>query len=158
MSASVVALGGEDASEPQARRLASGTLSRSAIAGLYDGAAVVVYPSFYEGFGLPIVDAIALGLRVVALDTAVNQEVRAITDESALVLVKDHSELRAAVAGILSEPRRAVAADRWLRRWPEVARQYAQSFGELLDRDLDVGLIRRRWDLMTTIDAVHPLS
>ena len=118
----------------------------------------MVYPSFYEGFGLPIVDAIALGLRVVALDTAVNQEIRAFTDDGSLVLVKDHSELRAAVAGILSEPRRAVPADRWLRGWPEVARQYAQSFVELLDRDLDVGLIRRRWDLMTTINAVHPLS
>jgi len=150
----IVALGGEDASGPQGRR----TLSRSAIAELYDGAAVVVYPSFYEGFGLPIVDAIARGLRVVALDTAVTQEVRAITDESSLVLVKDHGALRAAVAGILGEPRIAVPPDRRLRRWPEVARQYAQSLGDLLDRGLDVGLIRRRWDLMTTIDAVHPLS
>ena len=52
----------------------------------------------------------------------------------------------------------AVPPDRRLRRWPEVARQYAQSLGDLLDRGLDVGLIRRRWDLMTTIDAVHPLS
>jgi GT2 family glycosyltransferase len=154
----VVALGGEHASGPQAQRPASGTLSRSAIAGLYDGAAVVVYPSSYEGFALPVVDAIALGLRVVALDTAVNREIRAYTDDGSLVLVKDLSELRAAVAGILSEPRKAVRANRWLRKWPDVARQYAQSFGELLDRDLDVALIRRRWDVMTTIDAVHPLS
>ena len=151
----VVALGGEAASGPQARRPATAPLSRSSTAGVYDGAAVVVYPGFYGGFGLPIVDTIALGLRVVAFDTAVNQEIQALTGNGSLVLVKDHSELRAAVAGILSETRGRAAADRPLRGWPEVARQYAQSFSELLDRDLDVGLIRRRWDLTTTIEAAQ---
>ena len=51
----IVTLDGEDASGDAGGRPAP--LSRSAIAGLYDGAAVVVYPSLYEGFGLPIVDA-----------------------------------------------------------------------------------------------------
>lgn len=154
----VVALGVEEASGSETRWLASGALSRSAVAELYDHAAVVVYPSFYEGFGMPIVDAIARGLRVVALDSAVNQEIRALTDSDYLVLVKDHTEMRSAVSNILSDPLVGSPKEESLRKWPDVARQYAQSFDDLLDRNLDTELIRRRWDLLATIDAVHPLG
>jgi hypothetical protein len=104
------------------------------------------------------VDAIARGLRVVALDTAVNQEVSRLTDGNYLVLVKDHREMRSAVSRILSEPVVGAPNDKSLRTWPDVARQYAQSFDDLLDQPLNIELIRRRWDLLTTIDAVHAIS
>jgi GT2 family glycosyltransferase len=156
--AEVVALGGEDVPAPGVRWLASGTLSRSAIAELYDRASVVVYPSFYEGFGIPIVDAAARGIPVVALDTAVNQEVRSVTGNSSLFLVSDHGEMRSVVSRIVSDPLVAAPNGGPLRNWGDVARQYASSFNELLDRDLNIDLIRRRWELLTTIDAVHPLE
>jgi GT2 family glycosyltransferase len=155
--ADVVALGGEDAPAPGVRWLASGTLSRSAIADLYDRAAVVVYPSFYEGFGIPIVDAAARGIPVVALDTAVNQEVRSVTGNSHLFLVRDHGEMRSVVSRIISDPLVAAPNEGPLRNWGDVARQYARSFDDLLSRELNIDLIRRRWELLTTIDAVHPV-
>jgi hypothetical protein len=118
----------------------------------------VVYPSFYEGFGLPIVDAIARGLRVVALDTAVNREIGSVTRSSDLLLITDHTELRPTVARILRESRAVTRPDSPFRTWPDVAHQYAESFIDLLGRELDIDLIRRRWELLNTIDAVHPLS
>jgi glycosyltransferase involved in cell wall biosynthesis len=156
--AEVVALGGEDVPAPGVRWLASGTLSRSAIAELYDRAAVVVYPSFYEGFGIPIVDAAARGIPVVALDTAVNREVRSVTGNSHFFLVRDHGEMRSVVSRILSDPFVAAPNEGPLRNWRDVASQYARSFEDLLGRELDVDLIRRRWELLTIIDAVHPLA
>jgi GT2 family glycosyltransferase len=156
--AEVVALGGEDVPAPGVRWLASGTLSRSAIADLYDRAAVVVYPSFYEGFGIPIVDAVARGIPVVALDTAVNQEVRSVTGNSHLFLVRDHGEIRSVVSRIIREPLVAAPNEGPLRNWGDVARQYARSFDDLLGGELNIDLIRRRWELLTTIDAVHPLA
>ena len=46
---------------PRARVLQSGTLSETDIHRLYAGARVVVFPSFYEGFGFPIVTTFAYG-------------------------------------------------------------------------------------------------
>lgn len=156
--ADVVALGAEDAPTRGTRWLASGTLSRSAIAALYDRAAVVVYPSFYEGFGIPIVDAVARGIPVVALDSEVNQEVRSVTGDSHLFLVRDHGEMRSVVSRIISDPPIAAPREDPLRTWRDVATQYARSFDDLLNRELNIDLIRRRWELLTTIDAVHPLA
>ena len=42
---------------------------------LYATAEIVVFPSFYEGFGLPLVNALAYGRTVVARDSALVREI-----------------------------------------------------------------------------------
>jgi GT2 family glycosyltransferase len=156
--AEIVALGGNQRSYARVTWAASGALNHAQMADLYGKADVVVYPSYYEGFGLPIIDALARGIPVVALDTEVNREVLALTCASRLVLVPDHSQLRPAVASLLgkssasSEPLPAV------RSWEDVAEEYARAFDDLLGQALNVDLIRRRWDMLATIDAVYPLA
>ena len=53
-----------DLADPRIRRL--GYVPDDEIARLYRGAAVYAYPSLYEGFGMPIVEAMACGTPVVA--------------------------------------------------------------------------------------------
>jgi glycosyltransferase involved in cell wall biosynthesis len=52
-----------------------GHVSRGELVGLYRGAAALVYPSLYEGFGIPCVEAMACGCPVAASDVASLPEV-----------------------------------------------------------------------------------
>jgi len=50
-------------------------VSDDLLPGLYAGAASVIYPSWYEGFGLPVLEALAAGAPVVASDVPALREV-----------------------------------------------------------------------------------
>lgn len=74
--------------EPEQRRIAAEHgisdrivelpfLDRRTLAAVYRRAALVVYPSEREGFGLPLVEAMACGAPIVAADLAVFREVAA---------------------------------------------------------------------------------
>jgi glycosyltransferase involved in cell wall biosynthesis len=79
-----------------------GHLERSELAALFRGAAIFIYPTLYEGFGLPVLEAMACGTPVVAGDVAA---VREVTGDSALrVNPRDVTEIAGAVRRILEQP------------------------------------------------------
>jgi len=66
----------EGLSETPARAIAtSGILSNSAMERIVGGSALVIFPSAYEGYGLPLPDSLDFGVPVIAFDTAVSREV-----------------------------------------------------------------------------------
>jgi len=72
------------------------------LAGLVAGAAAVIMPSRYEGFGLPVLEAMATGTPVVISDAAALVEVAA--GHATVVPVGDHEALAAAIVGIDDGP------------------------------------------------------
>jgi len=84
-------------------RILSGVTTEE-LAALYRLAAVAVYPSVFEGFGIPIVEALASGTPVVTTRGGVFPE--AAGPGSAYVDPQDPEELRATLAAILSDPGR----------------------------------------------------
>ncbi|HEY1761301.1 MAG TPA: glycosyltransferase family 1 protein [Acidimicrobiales bacterium] len=97
-----------------------GYVDDALLGALYRGAKVVAYPSRGEGFGLPVLEAMACGARVVTTRDTVMAEVA--SDAAILVPVGDAIALADALAGVV----RADEAQR--AEWSSRARSRAEHF------------------------------
>ncbi len=97
-----------------------GHLSDAQMSALYRAADALVFPSFYEGFGLPPVEAMAYGVPVVSSDRTAMPE---ILGQAALYAdPADPASIAAAVLRILDDPE---LADSLRRAGPPQAAQYS---------------------------------
>lgn len=104
----------------------SGYVPNGVLAGMYRGALGLVLPSFYEGFGLPVLEAMRCGCPVIAADTSSVREIsgpciKVNTDPDSIA-----AGMRVAVS--LSPAKRTElirAQSEWVRRftWQNVARE-----------------------------------
>ncbi|ABW66338.1 glycosyltransferase family 4 protein [Desulfosudis oleivorans] len=77
----------------------------SVLAGLYASASVFVYPSLYEGFGIPPLEAMALGCPVVCSNTGSIPEV--VGNSARLFDPESESDLRSAMEEVVFSPEHA---------------------------------------------------
>jgi alpha-1,3-rhamnosyl/mannosyltransferase len=105
------------------------------MAGLYGGATLFVYPSFYEGFGLPVAQAMAAGVPVIASDRAALPEV--VGEGGLLINPESAEELSAAMERILNSPELATELGKRARllaerfHWTESASKSLDFFHEV---------------------------
>jgi glycosyltransferase involved in cell wall biosynthesis len=81
---------------------APGYLPEKDLVRVVAGATALVYPSWYEGFGLPALEALACGTPVVAADLPALREV--LGDQAELVPPGDQAALADALARVLEDP------------------------------------------------------
>lgn len=103
-----------------------GAINRAALVQLYVGAEVLLHPSFIEGFGNPVAEAMACGCPVVASDCSAMPEVAG----GAALLVDPHDPgaIAAALRQIVGDP--ALAADLRARGLARAAELDWRSFAE----------------------------
>jgi glycosyltransferase involved in cell wall biosynthesis len=99
--------------------LIPGHVGDDVMCALYHSAAVVWFPSRYEGFGLPVLEAMACGAAVISSDCTSIPEV---AGNAALLLPPD--DKRAHIDALRSFVAKDSVAEVWRARGPARARQY----------------------------------
>jgi glycosyltransferase involved in cell wall biosynthesis len=140
----LVLVGPDKGSGGEARRTAArlglngrvtftGHVEKQQLAELYRGAACLVFPSRYEGFGLPVVEAMASGTPVVAAASGSVPEVAG--DAAVLVEPGNPAALAGGIERALADRERLARAGlerAKLYSWAETARRTLNVYRELL--------------------------
>ena len=108
-----------------------GHVSQTELAQLYGGALALVYPSLCEGFGLPMVEAAALGVPVIASTDAVPSVLR---PHAQVFATRDVAALRALLERNVARPTSPEAARRVARTltWDRCAERTAEVYRDVL--------------------------
>lgn len=133
-------LGEIDEHYPNVEQHPSGKLSDEDVDSLFRDSACLVFPSHYEGFGLPIVKALSFGKSVIARNSTLLQDISArVSPVPGIVPFESRNDLLTAVADVLSN-----AAERCARRdqpvvpdapygWGSAAKDLLTLVGGLID-------------------------
>jgi glycosyltransferase involved in cell wall biosynthesis len=108
-----------------------GYVAKEELAELYRGAACLLFPSRYEGFGLPVLEAMASGTPVVATD---EPAVREVAGDAAVFVAEE--VLAEGITRALAERERLVSAGLERARrfsWADTARRTLAVYREVLE-------------------------
>jgi glycosyltransferase involved in cell wall biosynthesis len=114
-----------------------GWVSGEEVEGLWDVADAFVFPSLYEGFGLPVLEAMARGVPVACSNTSSLPEIAG--DAALLFDPHDETAIAAAIQRLLGDPveserlRRAGIARAGHFTWQHTARLTLESYARVLD-------------------------
>lgn len=109
-----------------------GYVNEEELSRLYQEASVFVYPSFYEGFGFPIIEAFSYGVPVVTSKTSSCGEIAG--DSALLVDPSDYKEISEAILKIINDHDiRKRLTEKGINRakgfsWDRTAREFAGLF------------------------------
>ena len=142
-------LAGDDPRHPEVRLAADrlpagsvvfpGRLPDAAVPDLYRGAAMLILPSKAEGFGLPVIEAMACGVAIVCSDLPVLRE---IADGVATFCEPNNpADFARAMASTLDEPTAGAGRERGLERarrfsWDTAAEQTVAVYEDVLQPGL----------------------
>lgn len=123
--------------------LVSGSLSDEELIKVYNDSSMVIFPSIYEGFGLPIVDAINCGKSVIVVERQLNHELEELGDyEERFYYYKNYNEIER----IIKEIRRNNNSDSsiYSRTWKDVGIELKELIERVYKKKTDIQRLIRR--------------
>lgn len=151
---SVATLGIENTHRAGHISLPAGSLTDVQLATLISVAPAIVFPSLYEGFGLPTAEVAASGRRLVLWDTAVSREVSELmgtADHN--VFISHMSQLPAAVAEVMTTSE-STPEHGEVRSLESFSADVLAELQNLASTQPDLGRVRERWHLFSLLRAV----
>ena len=125
----------------------SGYLQEPDLAYLYANCDAVIFPSFYEGFGLPILIAIKNQKKIFLLDNELNRELQQYLSGffNTFVFFKRLGDINTLIETI--DLNSSDGYGEYNYSWRDVAEQIEQFFDEILNLKVNPEELEERWDL-----------
>jgi len=131
----------------------SGNLEDDFVNYLYANCKAVVFPSLYEGFGLPLIIGFKFGKRVIVNKNPLTLELREHFKEfrDYMLFFDRFEQINALVDGI--DFNEKLADVEYEDSWDRVAIEYEAFISELLFEDVDINKLNERWALYNLIET-----
>ena len=139
---------------PNIHSYKSGHLDEDFLSYIYSSCKAIIFPSLYEGFGLPIVIGFKFGKHVIVNNNSLNKELRNHFKQfSEQLLFFDHfKEIGSLIENLdFSNDLKTVAYN---DSWEKVATEYEEFFNQLLDEDIDIDSFSERYRLLGRFDSL----
>lgn len=131
----------------------SGHTPESDISAIYKSCKGIIFPSQYEGFGLPLLHAAAYRKQIIVCNTEVNREVcDAFNLKPYVRFFNEFSEIHSLCKTILSENREIPAMNTLLRTWKDTAQETAAYIEKILQKPVDIARLNQRFTLLKELE------
>jgi len=143
--------GGKFKNEVNTSFLHSGGIPDDLMQKLYQNAHLLIFPSQYEGFGLPIIKAVEYGKKIVLLNNEINREVveKFIKNAGQAVFFDLFSQLPKLLNENMDE---YIFAKTQMRTWEDVACETEDFFQKILQTEINQNNLRDRWFILRLME------
>ncbi len=135
---------GKNSEEDNIYYVQSGSISDAYIERLTKGAAAIVFPSVYEGFGLPIAEAAFYGKPIILADTVVSREIASLFKGLEKKFFTNVGDLPKVVESLLNKPA-TKKAQAGIRTMDDYNRDVITCLVEVIKEPVNDTALRNRW-------------
>ncbi len=130
----------------------SGYLSEDFISALYSNCELVIFPSQYEGFGFPVMQAIQREKQVIVYDNDINQELKALNHAHSefIFFFNEYSKINSLIDEVLSN-KKILNNSYPLRNWRNVIIETEKVINKTLVAEPDIHKLQHRFMLINQI-------
>lgn len=136
----------------------SGNLSNDFLHSILQNSIGIIFPSVYEGFGLPILNAINYNKKIIINNNPLNREQVDVLEfyKNNIYLFDGGEEIEEYLDKIKRDPvPQFDRANYKERTWTNVAEEVEKALEEILKEDVDLDVLKQRWEEMRYLERVH---
>ena len=135
-------LGCSDVKRNNVKCFQSGHLSDRFVESLYRFAKLIIFPSTYEGFGLPVIKSLFYSKSIVVLDNEINRELSKQYGTENFLFFKTYDEIKRHISNC---PEGVSPRSQEVRSWENVAEDTEKFVEEILHMEINPSILEKRW-------------